>query len=262
MAFWSTEKFLAEQKSSILVSEFDENRLKYGRYYLKLGRDILITPDGSNDSPLPGEGTYCKIPPGQIALLFTHESIQVPHNAMGFISVRTTEKIKGLVNISGFHVDPGFKGHLQFSVYNAGSKPIYLDYERECFLLWFCDLVGPTHDSWTTEDTWDKKNRFQKSEITAIDRERMSDALHSPGALHNRIRKLEDYVSAIIAVGGVIIFPLLIAVGVVIFDKSFGETSDKPSIIKLVVGTSLITSFIIAIFFVCIAKFRNRRPNR
>jgi hypothetical protein len=38
---------------------------------------------------------------------------------MAFISMRTAFKFKGLVNISGFHVDPGYKGKLIFAVFNA-----------------------------------------------------------------------------------------------------------------------------------------------
>ncbi len=68
---------------------------------------------------------------------------------MGFISVKTSEKFKGLVNVSGFHVDPGFKGHLKFTVYNAGNKPIFLDYESACFLLWFSFLDKVTKYPYT-----------------------------------------------------------------------------------------------------------------
>jgi dCTP deaminase len=261
MGFWSRERFLEEHSRNNLVSEFNESRLKYGRYYLRLHREALVTSDGSKPDQPFGQGPSITIPAGQIALLFTLESIHVPHHAMGFISLRTPEKIRGLVNISGFHVDPGFNGHLQFSVYNAGSRPIYLDYGSECFLLWFCDLAGPIKSPWNTEDSWDRKNEFQKATIKATDRERLSDGLHSPGALHNRIKALEESVNAIIAVGLVIIFPLLIAVGVVIFEKSIDGSVNKIEIPKLIIYTSLITSIAIALTFAGIMKFRNRRRN-
>jgi dCTP deaminase len=35
-------------------------------------------------------------------------------------------KQRGLVNVSGFHVDPGYSGKLLFSVYNAGPRSIVL----------------------------------------------------------------------------------------------------------------------------------------
>jgi len=243
MAFWSTEKIHVErEKYPSLISDFNEERLKYGRYSLRLGREVLVTPDGSTNVPPPGEGSFVKIPPGQFAILYTLESIQIPHDAIGFISVRTSEKWKGLVNVSGFHVDPGFIGHLKFSVYNAGNNCICLDYESECFLLWFCGLDK------ISKDTWDQKNKFQKAVITATDHEQMSERRHSPAMLHNRIEKLEENVKAIISVGGVIIFPLLIAVGVTTFQHWFLEKTDRVGTITLIVGTSLITSlFLVAL---------------
>jgi dCTP deaminase len=46
-----------------------------------------------------------------------------------------------LINVSGFHVDPGYKGNLVFSVYNAGSSQISLSAGEPCFLIWFADLI-------------------------------------------------------------------------------------------------------------------------
>jgi hypothetical protein len=64
----------------------------------------------------------------------------VPKNAIAFISMKAGIKHKGLINISGFHVDPGFKGKLLFSVYNAGTTKINLKRGQECFLIWYSNL--------------------------------------------------------------------------------------------------------------------------
>ena len=44
-------------------------------------------------------------------------------------------KLSGLINISGFHVDPGFEGRLKFSVYNAGTADVLLRYKDPIFIL-------------------------------------------------------------------------------------------------------------------------------
>jgi dCTP deaminase len=59
---------------------------------------------------------------------------------MGFISVKATYKLKGLVNVSGFHVDPGWSGRLIFTVFNAGPSTIHLERGLDVFLLWIADL--------------------------------------------------------------------------------------------------------------------------
>jgi dCTP deaminase len=254
MAFWSREKILAERKNNpALISDFNEERLKYGRYSLRLSREVLVTPDGTTAVPPPGEGSHAKIPPGQFAILFTLESVKVPHDAIGFISVRTSEKWKGLVNISGFHVDPGFIGHLKFTVYNAGNNCICLDYESECFLLWFCSLDR------TTTSTWDVNNKFQKALITAADHEQMLDRRHSPAMLHNRIKRLEDNVNLIISVGAVVVFPLLIAFAVPVFEHLLGSSADKVSNSQLIIGVSIVTSLIIVLFLAIYNRWSKNR---
>lgn len=252
MAFWSTEKFETEQNRCSIVSDFSKDRLEHGRYSLRLDREVVVTPDGLTDGPLPGEGKSLPIPPGQFALLFTLESVNIPTNAMGLISVRTSEKIKGLINVSGFHVDPGFKGHLKFSVYNAGNRLIYLDYESPCFLLWLCALDRPT------EDSWDKRNKFLKNVIPAKDREQMCDKRHSPAALNNRLEKLERQADAIVAVGVIIVFPLLVAFGVATFEHWFSEKADKIGTGGLVLGSSLFTGCLILLVFGFL-QWRKRR---
>lgn len=46
----------------------------------------------------------------------------------------------GLVNISGFHVDPGYSGKLIFAVFNAGPARIHLQKGQRIFPLWMASL--------------------------------------------------------------------------------------------------------------------------
>ena len=45
---------------------------------------------------------------------------------MAFISIKAKLKFRGLVNVSGFHIDPGYRGKIIFAVFNAGPQPILL----------------------------------------------------------------------------------------------------------------------------------------
>ncbi|MEC9068128.1 MAG: hypothetical protein VX569_12705 [Pseudomonadota bacterium] len=65
---------------------------------------------------------------------------------MGFISLKSHSKFRGLINVSGFHVDPGFNGRLIYSVFNAGPSAIPLTRGDKIFLLWVADLAGRTDD--------------------------------------------------------------------------------------------------------------------
>ena len=75
------------------------------------------------------------IEPGEFGLLMTQEYMFVPPDLLGIISIRMTHKQKGLVNISGFHVDPGYYGRLMFSVFNAGPKDVLLRYRDKAFMI-------------------------------------------------------------------------------------------------------------------------------
>jgi dCTP deaminase len=66
----------------------------------------------------------------------------VPESAVAFISMKARIKFKGLVNVSGFHVDPGYHGRLLFAVYNAGPAHVNLAQGDDCFLIWYASLEG------------------------------------------------------------------------------------------------------------------------
>lgn len=80
------------------------------------------------------------IPSGQFAYLIAQEKIRIPNDAIGFISIKTQKKFHGLVNVSGFHVDPGWSGRLIFAVFNAGPLPVVIHPGEKLFLLFFANL--------------------------------------------------------------------------------------------------------------------------
>ena len=146
MAFWSSQKLRQELPS--LISPYDPLAVEQASYTLKIGNQIFVTKDhrNSNDPHTkknlsPNEDFV--IPAGQFAFLLTKESVIVPSDAIAFISMKARIKYKGLINISGFHVDPGFSGNLLFSVYNAGPNLIRLCQNQPCFLIWYASLNEP-----------------------------------------------------------------------------------------------------------------------
>jgi dCTP deaminase len=99
-----------------------------------------IKDPGSHTKVSLKEKESFSIPPGQFAFLLTEEKVKIPTSAIGFISMKAKIKFKGLVNVSGFHVDPGYSGKLVFSAFNAGPSPIHLQRGAPLFLLWIADM--------------------------------------------------------------------------------------------------------------------------
>lgn len=128
-----------------LISPYSEASLDTAAYDLALGREVFVTPLAS-DTAEDRRKTYLEpnqdfeIPPSRFAFLTTEERVTVPENALAFISLKFKKKARGLVNVSGFHVDPGYKGKLIFTVFNAGGSPIRIERGQPMFSIWYADL--------------------------------------------------------------------------------------------------------------------------
>src|SRR5438552_18130984 len=169
MAFWSTQKVKQQlQNLHDLIDPYDLNRVQQGAYELSLSNQALTTPFLRSSQPNPPIDGVLMIEPGQFGLLYTEEKVRIPANVIAFISIKASVKFKGLVNISGFHVDPGYHGRLKFSVYNAGTETVPLGVGQPAFLIWFGDLDQPT------EDPYDEPHQHVDQDgITPEDRVRM-----------------------------------------------------------------------------------------
>jgi dCTP deaminase len=183
MPFWNTQKLTAACKAKKLISPFDPNAVKRCAYELSVGDEAFI-PSASSENLKLEEGKGIAIPPGQFCLLITREVVEVPPDAIAFISIRAGTKLKGLVNVSGFHVDPGWKGMLKFAVYNAGSEKIHLDYGERIFLIWYADLNAATSDP--RDDPAQTRPVISSSNRNDIDGE-----LASPAELKKQLDELK-----------------------------------------------------------------------
>ncbi len=187
MSFLGSEKLKIFIKRHNVISTFDERRIKAGAYELALGGEVFRTDSKDKKKEFFfKDNDQVVINPGQFALLLSSERLNIPQDKIGFISIKAGIKLRGLVNVSGFHVDPGFKGKLLFSVYNAGSGPISLLVGEPCFLIWFSDLQlepGET-DSYAAENHGHNGQETIKS--TYIDHLLQSEVA-SPNALKQKI---------------------------------------------------------------------------
>lgn len=128
-----------EIKQIISPDTFDENFLERGwQYRLRLGEEVYRTSD---DLPRKlKRGDAVSLRSGEFALLLTEEKVKLKGNQMGFISLRFTYKARGLINISGFHIDPSYEGKIIFAVFNAGPNDIVVKRGDDLFMAFFLTL--------------------------------------------------------------------------------------------------------------------------
>ena len=144
--FWSSGRIKDRVEREKLIHPFREEQIDCAACHLAVGDEVYVSPDGHSAEPASvtirklKERECFAIPPGQFAFLVTRERVRVPRDALAFISVRAKVKFRGLVNVSGFHVDPGYDGQLTFAVFNAGPASVHLKEGDPVFLIWYADL--------------------------------------------------------------------------------------------------------------------------
>lgn len=157
--FWRFETLKARNAARVeaglppIISDFDPDdakRRERASYNLRVGPEIYISPASpagvaTREILKLREGRI--IPPGQFALLQSREVVSIPDNAIAFITLRSkAAKFRGLVNVSGFYVEPGYTGNLVFAVFNAGPASIHVAEGVEWFEIFFADLDAETEE--------------------------------------------------------------------------------------------------------------------
>ena len=253
MAFWGGERLSTEGVQKKIVDPFDPSKadsIDCSAFTLTMGEEAYVTPSYGDDPrtsvkqqlhgprifTVAGQSTRSSggtvvIPPGQFAFLLTEETVSIPRNAMGFISLKSKPKFGGLINVSGFHVDPGFQGKLIFSVFNAGPSSIYLNRGDSLFLLWIADLSGKVKSPYY-------KTKLGHSEIPSDFITKVAIENHSLRSLSKTVEELKIEVDffkriTLAAVG----FLGLVAAWISAKPILFPETPVNPAPVQVILST-------------------------
>jgi dCTP deaminase len=239
VAFWSGETLL--QTLPVLIDPFDKKQVDCAAYTLRMGAEVYVSPSESEQAPDKITiqkltfGQAFPIPAGQFAFLLTEETIKVPLGKIAFISMKTGIKLRGLVNVSGFHVDPGYSGNLIFAVFNAGPKTIHLRRGEDCFLIWYADLDNPNSKMAKAAPGF---NSIPTDVVTKISGEIMSfDGLNAKikdlqKDYEARIHNIENDHRTITTVGKIVLgvlFTLLVSIVITPYVKNGWEWWIKPT---------------------------------
>jgi len=196
--FWSGQTWL-NRGLEVVRHSFDAKNIDCAAYKLSVGDQYFITPKPGENLAQVGirrlrsynpqrpwnslhEKDSFSIPPGQFAYIITKEEVTIPQECLGFISLSTGFKFGGLINVSGFHVDPGYKGRLIYAVFNAGPNNVTIEYGQKLFPLWIAQ----------TDSGGDYT--FKKDGIKNIDANfvnKINSPIYSVQDFSSRIRKIE-----------------------------------------------------------------------
>ncbi|USA62992.1 hypothetical protein NCF85_16020 (plasmid) [Qipengyuania citrea] len=256
MGFWSGAEILRNAEKEDILTPFSEHRIDCSAYTLTMGSEYYITPSenlkfephikqylhpkhrlvGEDGKDVLDEKGLCveqmggsfQIPPGQFGFLLTQEFIRMPPDTMGFISLKSSAKFKGLINVSGFHVDPGFQGHLIFSVFNAGPSTITFERGQELFLIWFADLEGESQEA---IEKFARRGKPPLAEIGPQIIGEVSGEMVSLESLSRRIDRIDPQISLIKTLTYSFVTAALLIIGLLTLTNlrlSFGLDKSDP----------------------------------
>lgn len=222
MTFWSTQTLQARLQNDDIVLPYCPDRTQESSHMLSMGDQYLVTSDPDQERSTEswikdlGDKKSFIIPPGQFAFLLTEECLQIPENAIGFIAIASKQCFRGLVNVSGFHVDPGYQGKLILAVFNAGPKSVTVEKGDTIFRLWMANL--------DEEDRASRRTRGKEplEKISSKIANDISGDMVSPQSLAIKFEKLNQRVRYCIFVAGVI-FALCVPLLGSLIIKSIGQ---------------------------------------
>ena len=139
MAYLGRDRILKRKNELFYESLFDSDSVRQSSYDLRLGEEFYIAGRKAPEK-LSLKQPYLTLQPGQFAILTCYEMLHLPNDVIAFITLRNRFKMQGLVNVSGFHVDPTFDGRLVFAVQNIGPNDVRLKYQDQTFTIFFADV--------------------------------------------------------------------------------------------------------------------------
>ena len=132
----------AVTKGELVISDFNEGKLKGASYDLTLGKEALVSNRDQKIVLGPDTASSLTLEAGDFALVITHESVKLPMGMAGTIGMRSTLARMGLILLHGMQIDPGFEGHFRFGLYNAAPRRITLDYQDDICMVEFHRLAA------------------------------------------------------------------------------------------------------------------------
>jgi dCTP deaminase len=233
MAFWSSKTLKRRIPSEQIIVPYADTSVVSCAYELRLGDEAFVTSSKNGKKQHIRPRDEIVIHPGQFGLLITKEVINIPKDTLGLISIKASIKFRGLINVSGFHVDPGFNGRLKFSVYNAGGQDINLSRDQLVFMIWFAALDEEV-------DVAYKGEHQNQMEITSKDVMDIKGEMASPAVLSERLTNLERSTK----IWGSVVFTLLAGIFLAVIPKYFedNKTDSNKGFIQINIPRATITT--------------------
>jgi len=180
------EKIKYYSNNGNLIQPFSENQLKVSGYKLTAGDEWVM--DGRIYSFLnPKDPPEIRIPPFQVVVIKTHETIVMPRFLIGRWNIKVGQAYRGLLWVGGPQVDAGYRGHLFCPIYNLSKNEVVVRRKEEIALIDFVKTTPFNHSNLSK----DKTHRYPFPEIFIIEDYKATDLI---SALYTEVgQRLKNY---------------------------------------------------------------------
>ena len=126
-------RYYSTQTDYPLIAPFNEANLKPARYQLTLGSEAKVggrTVQVDKNNPLV-------IPPHQVAIVRTHETLNLPRFLIARWNLTVDKVYQGLLWVGALQVDPGWVGYLPCPIYNLSNDTVIIKHGEKLFTIDF-----------------------------------------------------------------------------------------------------------------------------
>ena len=165
----------------ITKKELDEC-LDAASYKLRLGDEAHVGGEWvrvSADKPLV-------IPAHQVAVIKTHEEVNLPRFLIARWNLRVKWVYEGLLWTGGPQVDPGWQGHLYCPIYNLAERQIVIPHKERVFTMDFVLTTPPPPPEDTTTEGYTKSGYTKDGHKVSVHRGERGKSIQSHDV--NRLR--------------------------------------------------------------------------
>lgn len=206
MAVLSDASILRVTRSrSLGIRPFHRDALEPASYDMRLYWKLLVSPtryEAGHEVDLRKEPQHTfGVEPGRFVAILTEELLRMPVDLSGRFGLKSEYTRRGLVAFPGIQVDPGFRGRLAVSLFNAGPEPVKLKQGAKMFTVEFHTLESPALHPYN--GPYQNQHDFppdQKDFVLNAHTASLAEIASMPGeisGLHQRLVILESSAAAV-----------------------------------------------------------------
>ena len=152
-------------EAEIFGDNFSKDSIQTASYDFRVGGKAVITEE-KGFKEVNVEKEQIILHPHESAILQSYEKVRFPLFLLGRLGAMTDLTLHGIDSLIGIHVDPGYEGYIDITLYNIGNSAFILDFKQPFVTMEICYLAIQPQKAYEGPNFHDKN--FIESEIDAI----------------------------------------------------------------------------------------------